>query len=410
MGGKSTPKAPTPPDYEQLIRTQAEVNRIDQVSPFGSVRYEQKTPNSMGGYNPNKSGQPLTATGGAGDVTQVTELSPELQAVFNNTVGQALTGPGATPFEARALPTQVANVAMNAPRASAVSPYDPTALDPTTIEDALFQRQTRLLEPQFQLRERQLRQNLADRGLVEGSEGYNNALNMELDQQNRARSDAALAAVLEGRRAFETDRTFDYNTYANQRDFGFQQDVFNNTAFEADRQLANLLNQQDFQNRYTLDEGDRNFFLNRANLGNAQDQIQFGQLAALLGLTPSQGITPVDVTGPASLQQQGELAAYQGALNARNQNKGTLGGILGAGGQLGAAALLASDIALKTNIRKIGTTDKGLGWYRWDWVEPRPQKAEGVIAQEVQAMIPDAVHSIDGVLHVDYSKVGHYAG
>ena len=62
-----------------------------------------------------------------------------------------------------------------------------------------------------------------------------------------------------------------------------------------------------------------------------------------------------------------------------------------------------SDIRLKTNIVRIGTTARGNALYRWDW--KTGGSGQGVIAQEVQH-IPGAVHADeDGILMVDYSKV-----
>lgn len=68
------------------------------------------------------------------------------------------------------------------------------------------------------------------------------------------------------------------------------------------------------------------------------------------------------------------------------------------------AGFYISDVRLKTNIRRIGTTARGNPSYRWDWIDGSGS-AEGVIAQEV-AHIPGAVRQrADGVLTVDYSKV-----
>lgn len=71
----------------------------------------------------------------------------------------------------------------------------------------------------------------------------------------------------------------------------------------------------------------------------------------------------------------------------------------GAGGFAG----VFSDIRLKTNVRRLGTTARGNAWYSWDW--KTGGRGEGVIAQEV-AHIPGAVQAhANGFLMVDYSKV-----
>lgn len=252
MGSKSKPKAPAPPDYEGLIEKQAEVNRVNTVSPFGSVTYQQA--GSVPGYGGNvKGGGSLGSGRNAGDVTQVTQLSPELQAIFNDAIGFGLTNTPGTPGE----------------------------LNRDAIEQSIFDRQLRLLQPQFDRRNRQTRQSLADRGLPTGSEAADAELSLLMQQQDRALADIADAAVLAGEQAF----------------------------------------------------------MGRSNLANQSEQIDFNQLASLLGLTPNQAIQPIDVTGPASLAQQGQLAQYQGQIAQQQNNKGLLGSGLGALGTLGAALI-----------------------------------------------------------------------
>lgn len=76
------------------------------------------------------------------------------------------------------------------------------------------------------------------------------------------------------------------------------------------------------------------------------------------------------------------------------------------------ASLFPSDRRLKKNIERIGELDNGLGWYKWEWndegkkVGAGDYPSVGVIAQEAQEIIPDAViKSANGYLMVDYGKV-----
>ena len=108
--------------------------------------------------------------------------------------------------------------------------------------------------------------------------------------------------------------------------------------------------------------------------------------------------------------------SYMGAqMNANAQaqaGKGAMtGSIIGAGSTLGAAAIM-SDKRLKDNIVKIGELDNGLGIYRWDWNDTALSLGAdefptfGVIAQEVESVMPDAVYlHKDGYLRVDYNMV-----
>lgn len=100
------------------------------------------------------------------------------------------------------------------------------------------------------------------------------------------------------------------------------------------------------------------------------------------------------------LQQQGQAQA--GAYLSQGKAQSGIGGLIGnVGGMLGG---LFSDRRLKTNIERIGTTERGNARYRWDWIDGSGS-AEGVIADEV-SHIPGAVHRhASGFDVVDYSKV-----
>ena len=72
---------------------------------------------------------------------------------------------------------------------------------------------------------------------------------------------------------------------------------------------------------------------------------------------------------------------------------------------------LFSDVRLKENIQKIGVSPNGFNVYTWDWNEDGKRLAGntpsvGVIAQEVEQVIPDAVSiGAEGYLLVDYSQI-----
>jgi hypothetical protein len=73
---------------------------------------------------------------------------------------------------------------------------------------------------------------------------------------------------------------------------------------------------------------------------------------------------------------------------------------------------MASDVELKENIKKVGELQPGVGWYTWDWndagkaIGADSEPTEGVLAQEVLEVRPDAVKVIDnGYYAVDYGKI-----
>jgi len=95
-------------------------------------------------------------------------------------------------------------------------------------------------------------------------------------------------------------------------------------------------------------------------------------------------------------------------LGAAAGHFGLLGSKVTAGG--GAILGLISDERLKTNIKKVGDHESGLGWYRWEWNEEGKRLAgaeerEGFIAQEVQKLYPAAIGEREGYLTVDYRRV-----
>jgi hypothetical protein len=65
-----------------------------------------------------------------------------------------------------------------------------------------------------------------------------------------------------------------------------------------------------------------------------------------------------------------------------------------------------SDIRLKADVRQIGFTAHGLPYYRFRYID-RPGVFEGVMAQDVLGVMPDAVLlGDDGYLRVSYEKLG----
>lgn len=83
------------------------------------------------------------------------------------------------------------------------------------------------------------------------------------------------------------------------------------------------------------------------------------------------------------------------------------GGFGGGGGRGGGGGGgRRSDIALKHDVVLLGHLDNGLGYYRFSYLGS--QKAYvGVMAQEVQTVMPDAVRrGNDGYLRVYYDRLG----
>jgi hypothetical protein len=78
----------------------------------------------------------------------------------------------------------------------------------------------------------------------------------------------------------------------------------------------------------------------------------------------------------------------------------------GGGGRGGGGGGRRSDIALKHDVVLLGHLDNGLGYYRFSYLGST-RAYVGVMAQEVQAVMPDAVtRGSDGYLRVHYDRLG----
>jgi len=99
---------------------------------------------------------------------------------------------------------------------------------------------------------------------------------------------------------------------------------------------------------------------------------------------------------------RGGGASFSGGGGARMGGGGGGGGMRGGGGGGGRC----SDINAKHDIALIGRLDNGLGFYRYSY-NGSDKAYVGVMAQEVQTVMPDAVlRGRDGYLRVYYEKLG----
>jgi len=116
------------------------------------------------------------------------------------------------------------------------------------------------------------------------------------------------------------------------------------------------------------------------------------------GLNSTNSQLQGNINNQAQLLNDVGQSAAEGIIGQANNNRDLAA--------TGLSALLAfSDPRLKTNIKKVGEIDSGLGWYTWDWKNPIDQPSEGVMATEVKDLIPDAVHMINGYMAVDMGMV-----
>jgi hypothetical protein len=120
------------------------------------------------------------------------------------------------------------------------------------------------------------------------------------------------------------------------------------------------------------------------------------------GLNSTNALLQENANAQASILGNAGMQAGQNILAHQQRNAQTATGI---GGML---AMMFSDERLKTNIRKVGIINNGIGVYEWEWKDKERFKdmpTRGFIAQDVQKFEPSAVFYDDnGIMHVDMFK------
>jgi hypothetical protein len=236
-----------------------------------------------------------------------------------------------------------------------ISQLPSTGFNPSqTYQEAYMQR----LAPQLQQGRDKLQQDLANRGIDIGSEAYDRAMMQQAQREN----DLLLGATTQG--------------------FGIGQQA----------------RQQGLQEQAYL----RNEPLNTLNAVRTGAQVQGPNFVNPAMQANTAG---ADILGATQMGYNAQLAAsnaQNAANNAMTQGLFSLGG-----------AALMSDIRTKENIKAIGWLPNGLPVYEYEYkaeFKDHPLAGHGthtgVMAQEVEAMYPNAVITLhDGYKAVDYGKL-----
>lgn len=300
------------------------------------------------------------------------------------------------------------------------------------VSDALYGQSTQYLDPQFSQGKESFDAQMANQGLVPGSEAYQNALTNFNNEKQRAYSDARNQAITGGVNAMNTlygmglqgqGQQFNQGLSNAQLQNSSQQQRFNQGLLsgqfgnEAQQQAFNQgLASQQAQNQALGQQYQQNY--NNAALNNAASNQWLQQQMALYNqplntynslMTGSQVSMPNFQGTPNVMSQtpdyQGAVNQnYQGQLNAYNTQVGSynsmMNGLMNLGG---ASALYFSDPRLKSNVVRVGTHRTGIGIYEYDIGNERQR---GVMANEVERVMPDAVKTHpSGFKMVDYAKV-----
>jgi hypothetical protein len=369
LGLGPAPSAPAAPDYTaaaketaagnlDAARAATAANRVNQITPYGNLDYTISGQDPYG--NPTWTAKTSLSDVGQQLLNNQNNTSLGLGSAINAQLGQVqnVMGQGFNP---------------NIPQTQTALQNQGGMQGWDKANALLMQR----LQPQMEIQQKSLDAKLANQGVVAGTEAYNRAKMGLGMQQNDLLNQSQLSGLQAGQTLF------------NQ---GLQGAQFGNQA-----------QQQAYNQALT----NYNLPLNTLSALRTGAQVQNPTFQN----APQQATTAgPDLLGAASQQYN----AAMGGFNAQQAAQSNLNsGLMGLGGTLGAAALMApaaSDIRMKENITQVYWLPNGLPVYAYEY---KPEFKDdpyaghgvhiGVMAQEVEQVMPEAVITrADGYKMVDY--------
>jgi hypothetical protein len=372
LGLGPAPSAPAAPDYTaaaketaagnlDAARAATAANRVNQITPYGNLDYTISGQDPYG--NPTWTAKTSLSDVGQQLLNNQNNTSLGLGSAINAQLGQVqnVMGQGFNP--------NIPQTQTSLGNQGGMAGWD-------KANALLMQR----LQPQMDIQQKTLDAKLANQGVVAGTEAYNRAKMGLGMQQNDLLNQSQLTGLQAGQTLF------------NQ---GLQGAQFGNQA-----------QQQAYNQALT----NYNMPLNTLSALRTGAQVQNPTFQN----APQQATTAgADLLGAASQQYN----AAMGGFNAQQAAQSNLNsGLMGLGGTLGAAALMApaaSDIRMKENITQVYWLPNGLPVYTYEY---KPEFKDdpyaghgvhiGVMAQEVEQVMPEAVITrADGYKMVDYGVI-----
>lgn len=380
--GKSSPTPPPAPNPTAVAAAQtssnidtakanADLNRVNQVTPWGSLKYSQDPGNGgfdQAGYDAAmKQYQTSVANGTAnGDAnghglgltaptkeqftdpnavptwTATTTLSPEQQSLLDqqNQMSSQLGGLGVSQLGS------VAN-SLSQPLSFGASPAvesggiqgdidmsgvpklvsgDDLSSDLNTQRDSLYKQQAAYLDPQWQNSDHDLENKLVQQGVMQNSDAWNKAMDDQSRNKTFAYNQAAQSAITGG--GAEQSRLFGLGLSANQNAYGQAAGnaAFHNTAqnqgFEQSLQARNQSNNEIMALR--------NAPLNELSALRSGSQVSAPQF----GTSPQTNVAGTDVMSPINNAFNAQMGGVNAQVATNNSNTQAAAG-------LGTAALSA---------------------------------------------------------------------
>lgn len=372
--GKDSSPAPVP-DYVGAAQAQgqaniqaaqvgAALNRVNTNTPYGNLSYSQPNPTNPNQWQADVSLSPdqqkLLDLQSSGSIAKASDANAMLGTVQNAT---------ATPFDASKAPSQIDSIgsgpafsAYQGSTSPAVSTVDQSGVPALNTDwgtqaqqaqDAAYNKQTSMLDPQYAAQEDALRSRLAASGVNQGSEAYTNALNdfnrAKSTDYGNARNDAVAQgnseqATLAGESLAGNNQLygqalssgnfantaqaqgFTEGNSVNQQNNTNAQQAFQNTATGA--AFQNAARGQSLQEQQAI----RDMPLNEYNAYMSGSQVTQPNFNVGTAQTNSPAAAPVF----AGVQAQGNAA-----LDQYNQQTATNNANTQAGASVGASALMA---------------------------------------------------------------------
>lgn len=260
-----------------------------------------------------------------------------------------------------------------------------------------------------------------DRGVEEGQAGYGQAISsysaakdeaLGFLQSYRQAGEGAtdsLTAHLTGRR-YDPD-TGEYTDLSPEERFAsFQESP--GYQFRMDQGLKGVQNVLAAQGKSALGGRGLTELTQRGQgLASSEYQNYINNLMGLSGIGQTSAGQSANIAyGTGQLQGGAQIGignlGMQGTI-ARGQNFADTAGIVGTEADKAGLAAFLSDITLKENIEKIGNSQSGIPIYNFEYKDKKygQFRYEGVMAQDLLELKPEAVSKKDGYLIVDYDKI-----
>jgi hypothetical protein len=377
------------------------LNSINQITPTGSLTYNQT---STFDYVDPTTGQTFhiprfTATQG---------LSPNQQTLQNtNETAKINLAQLSANQSARMRDYFAGNFDPGAFAPAAGDPNTLNVADPTFTFDSSSTNRERVeaglmsrLQPQIEQDREKLRQQLADQGIRYGNPAYDEAFRTYNDQVAAQRVGVLQQGAAEQQQAYT--QAVGRATFANQ---ALAQQLAQRQNILAARNTARA---QSLQEQYAR----RAQPIQEISALLSQGQVSLPQWLQ----TPNQQIPTTDIAGLINQNFAQQFQNYQTQQQAQNQ---LLGGVLGAGGSIGAGLAFRSDRRAKKNIHRIGTVfaaepqpvqepeKKKLPVYEYAYKDdPASTRHIGPMAQDMEKIDPGAVDKDkSGMRYINASRM-----